>query len=150
MKLWPVLVMCLLLPLSSAFAFDYDQYKQGDLDKILATPKIKAGIKMVVPQKLTFRVVLASASLNCNTDILKRAMVMQGEKKEVVDKLAISKCIGVKSAKNVAASLFIEDKVAERLSREAKPGEVVDLFSEFLYLGTQGPAFLVREFKKLK
>lgn len=143
-------VLCLSGVVSAALAFDFEQYKQSDLDKLLAIPKVKAGIKMVVPQKLAFRAVLASPKQNCSTEIVKRAMIMQGGKKEAVEKMAISTCIGVRSAKGATASLFIVDKVAERLAREARPGEVIDIFSEYLYIGTSGPAFLVSEYKKMK
>jgi len=151
MKIFPVLVLTfLLVSLSPAYAVDFAQYKAGDLDQLLAVPKVKSGIKMVVPQQLHFRAILAAPVQNCNTDILKRTMVMQGNKKEVVDKMALSKCLNIKSAKGASTSVFIEDNVAERLSREAKPGEVIELFCAYLYIGPAGPTLLVNEFKKIK
>jgi hypothetical protein len=140
----------LLVALSPpAYGFEFDQYKPGDLDQLLATPKIKSGVKMVVPQKLHFRAVLASPLQNCNTDILKRTMIMQGNKKEVVEKMALTKCMNLQSAKRATISVYIEDKVAERLSREVKPGEVLDIFCSYLYISPAGPTLLVNEYKKI-
>lgn len=151
MKYLSILLFVLLfVSLPPAYGFEFDQYKPGDLDQLLATPKIKSGVKMVVPQKLHFRAMLTSPLQNCNTDILKRTMIMQGNKKEVVDKMALTKCMNLKSAKGSLLAVFIEDKVAERLSREVKPGEVIDVFCEYLYIGTAGPTLLVHEYKKIK
>jgi hypothetical protein len=150
MKIFSVVFFTLLLvALSSAYALDFQQYKTGDFDQLMAVPKIKSGIKMVVPQQIHFRAVLAAPVQNCNSDILKRTMVMQGSKKEVVDNMALSKCLNIRSAKGASGSVFIEDKVAERLSREAKPGEVVELFCTYLYISPAGPTLLVNEFKKI-
>ncbi|MBU1568065.1 MAG: hypothetical protein KJ630_20880 [Proteobacteria bacterium] len=151
MKLLSVLVFTFLfVSLPSAYAIDFDQYRISDLDQLLAAPKIRSGIKMVVPQQLQFRAVLAAPVQNCNTDILKRTMVMQGNKKEVVEKMALTKCLNIRSAKRASTSVFIEDKVAERLSREVKPGEVLELFCSYLYISPAGPTLLVNGFKKLK
>lgn len=139
----------LFVALSPAYGFDFDQYKPGDLDQLMAAPKIKSGVKMVVPQKLHFRAVLVSPLQNCNTDILKRTMVMQGNKKEVVEKMALTKCMNLQSAKRATITVYIEDKVAERLSREVKPGEVLEIFCSYLYIGPAGPTLLVNEYKKV-
>ncbi len=150
MKFLSALVFTFLFgALPSAYGFAFDQYKPGDLDQLLATPKIKSGVKMVIPQKLHFRAMLSSPVQNCNTDILKRTMIMQGSKKDVVDKMALTKCLNFKSAKGASTSVFVEDKVAERLSREVKPGEVIDVFLEYLYISTTGPTLLVHEYKKI-
>ena len=144
-----LVVIMLFISLSTVHAFEFDQYKPGDLDKLLAMPKIKSGIKMVVPQKLFFRAVLASPLQNCNTDILKRTMIMQGGKKEVVEKMALTKCLNLRSAKGASISVYIEDQVAERLSRQAKPGEVVEVYCSYLFITPAGPTLLVNEFKKI-
>ncbi len=150
MKFLPTLVFAFLfVSFSSAYGFNFEQYKQGDLDQLLTVPKIKSGVKMVVPQQIHFRAVLAGPVQNCSTDILKRTMIMQGNKQEVVDKMALTKCLNIRSAKGAAISVFIEDKVAERLSREVNPGEVIDLFCTYLYITPTGPTLLVNEYKKL-
>ncbi len=135
--------------LSSVYGFEFDQYKPSDFDHLLATPKIKSGVKMVVTQKLRFRAVIASAVQNCNADMLKRTMIMKGEKKEAVEKMVLTKCLNLKSAKGVVATVFIEDTIAERMVRQAKPGEVVEIYCSYLYISPAGPALLVNEFKKI-
>jgi hypothetical protein len=134
---------------SPGLAIEEGQYKPSDLDQLLATPKIKSGVKLVVPQKFHFRAVLAAPLQNCNADILKRTLVMQGNNKEAVDKLAISKCQVVRSAKGGSLSVFVEDQVGERLAKETKPGMVVDIYATFPYVSPGGPALLVNHFKKI-
>ncbi len=145
-----LIVTFLFVSLSSAYGFDFDKYKPGDLDQLLATPKIKSGVKMVVPQKLHLRAMIASPLQNCNTDILKRTMIMQGSNKEVVEKMALTKCLKLRSAKGATHLLYIEDIIADRLTREVKPGQVVDVFCEYLFINTAGPTLLIHEFKTMK
>jgi hypothetical protein len=123
--------------------------KPSDLDQLLATPKIKSGVKLVVREKFHFRARLAAPLQNCNADILKRTLIMQGNKKEVVDNLAVSKCQVLRSAKGGSLGVFVEDKVGERLVQETKPGMVVNIYATFPYISTSGPALLVNDFKKL-
>lgn len=148
------LIMLTLLALLSVWvspglAIDEGEYKPNDLDQLLATPKIKSGVKLVVPKKFHFRAILAAPLQNCNADILKRTLVMQGSSKEAVDKLAISKCQVLRSAKGSSLGVFVEDKVGERLVQETKPGMVVNIYATFPYISPTGPALLVNDFKKL-
>lgn len=151
MKFLPALVFTFLLAaFSSAYGFDFDKYLPGDLDKLLTTtPKIRQGVKMVVQQRLHFRAVIASPLQTCNTDILKRTIVMQGTKKEVVDKMAISQCLNLRSAKGATLMVYMEDNVAARLSREAKPGTVIDAYCTYLFISPAGPTLLVNEYKNI-
>jgi hypothetical protein len=144
-----ILLSLLLVGASPGLAIDEGQYKPSDLDQLLATPKIKSGVKLVMPQKLHFRAVLAAPLQNCNADILKRTLVMQGNSKEAVDKLAISKCQMLRSAKGGSLGVFVEDKVGERLVKDTKPGMVVNIYATFPYISPTGPTLLVNDFKKL-
>ena len=72
---------------------------------------------------------------------------MVGAPKELAEQTQISKCITIKSAKGATAQLFIQDKVAEYLPREVKLGEYIEIFCDFLYVGSTGPGLLVNEFK---
>ena len=145
-----MVVAVIVLGSYPAHAAEEEQYKPSDLDQLLATPKIKSGVKLVMPQKLRFRAVLAAPLQNCNADILKRTLIMQGNKKEDVDKLAISKCQALRSAKGATLGVFVEDSVGERLVAETKPGMVVEIYATFPYISPAGPTLLVNEFKKLK
>lgn len=151
MKMLHVLVIaCVFLTISTAYGFDFDRYKQGDLDELLQIHKSEKEVKVVTPQKIRIRVKLSGYGQTCNTGFLKRAMIMVGAPKEFVAQTPISKCINVKSAKGVTTSLFIQDKVAEYLPREVKLGESIDVFCDFLYVGKTGPGLVVNEFLQPK
>ncbi len=135
---------------SAAYCFDFHQYKQGDLDELLQLPKPVKGVKVVPPRKLRFRVVLEKYAEVCNAGFLKKAMLMAGAAKGGVARVSISKCITVSSEKGAKASLFIQDKVAAYLPREIKPGQQIEIFCDFLYVGIKGPGLLVNEFQKVE
>jgi hypothetical protein len=143
------LLALLSIWVSPGLAIDEGEYKPNDLDQLLAIPKIKSGVKLVVPKKFHFRAILAAPVQNCNADILKRTLVMQGSNKEAVEKMAISKCQVLRSAKGGTLGVFVEDKVGERLVQETKPGMVVNIYATFPYISPSGPALLVNDFKKL-
>lgn len=149
MKFFALAILMLAVGVGPAKAADLAEYKPNDLDQLLATPKIKSGVKLVVPQKLHFRAVLAAPLQNCNADILKRTLIMQGNKKEEIEKLAISKCQALRSAKGGTLGVFVEDKVGERLVKETKPGMVVEIYATFPFISPSGPTLLVNDFKKL-
>jgi hypothetical protein len=143
------LTALLLVGPSPGMAIDEGQYRPSDLDQLLVTPKIKSGVKLVVPQKLHFRAVLAAPLQNCNADILKRTLVMQGNNKEEVEKMAVSKCQVLRSAKGGSLGVFVEDRVGERLVKDTKPGMVVNIYATFPYISPSGPTLLVNDFRKL-
>jgi len=86
-------------------AFNCAQYKPGNLDEILTQQRPASGAKVLAPQKLRFEVTLVSYAENCNTGFLKNTMVMLGAPKEAVERLPVSKCIKVKSAKSRTTSM---------------------------------------------
>ncbi|MHB8148895.1 MAG: hypothetical protein ACYDIB_01905 [Desulfobulbia bacterium] len=142
-----VVALCSFLVFSTAYAFDFNQYKQGDIDTILQMPRPKAGVDIYGPQKLRFRVTLAGYGQPCETGFLKKTMKMVGVPADVVENLPISQCITVKTSKRVPVSLFIQDQVAEYLPKEVKIGQQVDLFCDFLFVGTTSVGILVNEFQ---
>ncbi len=134
----------------SAWAFDYAQYKTGDLDEILNQKRPDSDVKVLAPQKLRFEVTLVAYAENCNTGFLKRTMVMLGASKEAVDRVPISKCIKVKSAKGRTASLYIQDSVSEFLPKEVSLGRKITVFSDYLFVGKDGPGILLNEYQNGK
>ncbi len=150
-KIVRVLIMlCVFFTFSTAYGFDYDRYKQGDIDSLMQLPKAEEGVRVVAPQKLRFQVVLSEYGQTCDTGFLKKAMIMVGAPKDVVERMRISKCITVKTAKGTTVSLFIQDQVSEYLPREVKLGEKIEIYCDYLYIGKTGPGILVNEFQKIK
>ncbi len=151
MKFPPYLVVLFaVLAFSPAFAADSKKYNYGNLDEIVMLPRPTMGVQMVMPQKLRFRLFLTQQPQPCNTAFIKRAMVMQGTPKEVVEQTPITKCISVRTVKGSTATFFIQDKVAETLSQQVKLGQPVDLLCDFLFLEKSGPGILVNEFQPTK
>lgn len=136
-------------PLASA-AFNFDQYKPGNLDELLSQERPDSGTKVLTPQKLNIEVTLVSYAERCNTVFLKNTLVMLGVPKDVVAGVPISKCIKVKSAKGQIASLYVQDTVAEYLPDEVPLGSMFNIYSDFVFLGKDGPGILVNEFQSQK
>jgi hypothetical protein len=145
-----LVIACMFCAFSTAYGFDYDRYKQGDIDSLIQLPKAEEGVRIVTPQKLRFQVTLSEYGQTCDTGFLKKAMIMVGAPKDVVERMKISKCITVKTAKGASVSLFIQDQVSEYLSREIKLGEKIEIFCDYLYIGKTGPGILVNDFQKIK
>jgi hypothetical protein len=145
-----IAILCVFCPFTSAHGFDYDQYKRGDMDSLMQLPKAAEGVRVVAPQKIRFQVTLSGYGKTCDTGFLKKAMIMVGAPKDVVERTKISKCITVKTAKGASVSLFIQDQVAEYLPSEIKLGEKIEIFCDYLYIGKTGPGILVSEFQKIE
>lgn len=136
-------------PLASS-AFNFDQYKPGSLDELLAQQRPDSGTQVLTPQKLNMEVILVSYAESCNTVFLKNTLVMLGVPKDVVAGVPISKCIKVKSSKGQIASLYVQDAVAEYLPDEVPLGSRFNIYSDFMFLSKDGPGILVNEFQSQK
>ena len=134
----------------NALAFDFARYKNGSLDEILTQKRPDSDIKVLAPQKLRFEVTLTAYAESCNTGFLKQTMVMLGVPKEKVEQVPISKCIKVKSSKGKIATMYIQDSVSEFLPKEVPLGTKIAVFSDYLFLGKDGPGLLLNEFQNLR
>jgi murein DD-endopeptidase MepM/ murein hydrolase activator NlpD len=131
----------------AAAAFDYARYTPVDLD-VLSNRKAPAasGVDVVPARAYRFDVVLASEATSCETRFLKWAMVTSGIAKELVDSIPVSHCLQVKTAKGKILSMFIQDPVAESLTREVASGERLTLFATLIYFSQNGPGVVINEF----
>jgi hypothetical protein len=142
--------MATLVMVASSQAFDYDSYKPGDLDEVLAMPKPKTGVDVISMQKIALKATLESYAEGCPAaGILKLAMKMLPSMypKEFADSISTSKCIKVKSPKGVTVAAVIQDKVAEFLPKEVPLGTEVKLYCVLMCMTAEGPGMIVTEFQ---
>jgi len=151
MRLFPTLVMlCAFLACAAAYGSDDTQYEQGSLDELLHLPKPETGVDVFTPHKLHFRAVLTEYGQECYTDFLKKVMILVNASREAVEDAAASECITVASERGSAVPLFIDERGAQRLRKEVKLGQEIDIFCEFLYVEPTGPGILVHDFRPVK
>jgi hypothetical protein len=145
------LCLAALVMVTAAQAFDYDSYKPGNLDDILAMPRPKTGVNMGDLKKFAFSATLESyAETECAmAKLLKFSMSMLPTlyQKGFVDTLSMSKCIKVKSPKGSTFSLAIQDKVADFLPDEVPLGTEIKLYCVLILMSADGPGLIVSEFE---
>jgi hypothetical protein len=136
------------LAISSSHAFDYGRYQSKSLDAILNQPRPTTGVNLVAPpQKLRLEVKLVNYAEDCNTGLLKSAMVMGGADEEWVEKAPISKCIKVESLQGQTASMYIQNTIATHLSKDALLDAPLTIFVDYLFISENGPGVLVNAFE---
>ena len=113
-----------------------------------ARPPIASGADVIPPQKLRFTAALARQPQPCDASFLKRAIVMVGVSQNVLDSVPISKCIQIRSAGGRTVTMYIQDAVADFLSKEVAAGGRVVVYVDFVFVGQDGPGFLVNEFQR--
>jgi hypothetical protein len=129
---------------------NFAQYKPADLDKILAQPRPQKGVRMEGPQKLWFEVKMAAFAESCDATFLKKAMVTLGAKKEMVESVPISKCVKVTSAKGVTTPVYIQDRVAKYLPKDASVGSILIIYCDYLYVRADDLGLLLNDYKVLR
>jgi murein DD-endopeptidase MepM/ murein hydrolase activator NlpD len=144
---WGLAGILLILLAAGAAAFDYDRYKQADLDAISARkPPSGMGVDVFPVQSYRFEVTLMAQAAPCATKFLKWAMANSGISKEFIEKAPISSCIQVKSAKGKLFPMFIQDILTEHLAKEVSPGEKLTLYAALIYFDQTGPGIVINEF----
>lgn len=134
----------------SAEAFDYDSYKPGNLDDVLALNRPKTGMDIITPQKLRLKVTLESYAKKCGVAgmIKLSAKMLRGiYPQPFVDALAMSQCVTVKSPKGVSVTLAIQDKVAEFLPKEVPLGTEILVYGILVCMTADGPGLVISEFE---
>ena len=122
-----LLCFATLVLAAAAQAFDYASYKPGDLDEILAIPRPKSGVDVMISfQKFALKVTLESYAEKCAVaDVLKLLITMSRDMYPAgfVNTLSQSKCIKVKSPKGSTVAVAIQDRVADFLPKRSHWGQ---------------------------
>jgi hypothetical protein len=146
-RCWAVMVLAFVLcGMASAQTFNYAGYRAAELDDLLGLPRPKDGVTVFSPTALRVVATLSAYGTPCATGALKKFMLMSGISKDRIDGTPITTCIQVRSKKGKAASLFIQDAVAEALPKEVSLGSAVTLYVSKVFLASDGPGLLVNEF----
>jgi len=140
-------LLMLGLMTDSASTFDYARYQPEDLDALIARkPPAGRGADVFPVKSVRFDVTLAAAATPCQTRFLKWAMLTSGIPKEFVDKVPISHCIQVKSAKGKLLTMFLQDALTDSLAQEVPPGRNMTVYAALVYFAESGPGLVINEF----
>lgn len=139
-------VICLLAFLlhSSAFAFEFENYQPADLDSLLASSKV-TGIVPVMPQKLRFKVSLASPVYSCSTEVLKIVLQANNVSPQQMTSLKLSRCVDVWSPRGAKVRMFIQDQLSQPMVQIIPPGGRMFVYSAYLFASQEGPGILINE-----
>jgi Peptidase family M23 len=150
---WSGIVLMLLG--GAASAFDYSHYQPEDLDALMARkPPVGNGVDVFPERNISLEVTLAEPAAPCNEpspngtrlDFLKWAMLTSGIPKEWVNRVAITHCVVVKSAKGKPLSMFIQDVLVDSLAKEVSPGGKITLYAMLVFFEQKGPGIVINEF----
>ena len=139
----------------TASAFDYSGYQPEDLDVLMdRKPPIGNGADVFPVRKIRLEVTLAAPAVPCNVtlstqtkpDFLKWAMLTSGIPKEWLDRVPVTHCVQVKSAKGKPFWIFIQDALTESLAKELSPGGKLTLYAMLIYFDQRGPGIVINEF----
>jgi hypothetical protein len=152
----PAIASLLLMSLSgTASAFDHSGYQPEDLDVLMERkPPIGNGADVFPVRKIRLEVTLAAPAAPCSValpiptkpDFLKWAMQTSGIPKEWLDRVPVTHCIQVKSAKGKPFWVFIQDALTDSLAKEISPGGKLTLFAMLIYFDQRGPGIVINEF----
>jgi peptidase M23-like protein len=139
----------------TASAFDYSGYQPEDLDVLMdRKPPIGNGADVFPVRKIRLEVTLAAPAVPCNVtlptqtkpDFLKWAMLTSGIPKEWLDRVPVTHCVQVKSAKGKPFWIFIQDALTDSLAKELSPGGKLTLYAMLIYFDQRGPGIVINEF----
>ncbi|MGA7805783.1 M23 family metallopeptidase [Bradyrhizobium sp.] len=155
--------MILMLLGGTASAFDYSRYQPEDLDVLIdRDPPAGNGVDVYPVRNIRLEVTLAAQAAPCSLslpdvpksvpgtkiDFLKWAMRTSGIPKEWIDRVAITSCVQVKSAKGKPLPMFIQDALSDSLAKEVAPGGKVTLYAMLVFFDQRGPGIVINEFMR--
>jgi hypothetical protein len=137
-----------------ALAFDYSRYQPEDLDVLMdRKPPDGNGVDVFPVRNIRLEVTLAAPAAPCTEsfqtpkiDFLKWAMLTSGIPKEWIDRVAITHCVQVKSAKGRPLWMFIQDGLIDSVAKEVPQGGKMTLYAMLVYFAQRGPGIVVNEF----
>jgi hypothetical protein len=147
--------MVLILLTGAASAFDYSRYQPEDLDILMdRKPPVGNGADVFPVRNIRLEVTLAAPATPCSIslatrskpDFLKWAMLTSGIPKEWIDRVPITRCIQVKSAKGRPLWMFIQDPLVDSLAKEVPQGGKMTLYAMLVYFEQSGPGIVVNEY----
>src|SRR5262249_26548736 len=95
---------------------------------------------------LKLKVTLTAYGAPCDTGLLRRSQIMAGVPTEFIDKVKVTRCIEVRSARGKTLRLFIQDEGSSFLPKAIPIGGTVTLYVIHLFTDTVGPGLLVNDF----
>ncbi|MDR1922145.1 MAG: hypothetical protein LBS31_10465 [Candidatus Adiutrix sp.] len=148
-----MMMMMMMMPAAPVWAFNFDQYQPGDLDAVWNDARFEGedseGLVIFQPQKLRLEARLNRQAYPCPTGVMKTALTMLGLPPEALTEMPISRCLEVSAPSGRPVVLYIQDVLAEPLSREIPSGGRIILFCDYIFRSSRGPGLLLNEFQAL-
>lgn len=119
-------------------------YKQIDLKELVAKSRTEVPGQRIIfaPSPIKFRATLASMPSPQKADYLLAALGMM----KVSNPPKVSQRIGLDYGGEKAIAAYIDDSVAARLGKEAKPGQSLMFYAFHVYNYSRGPALLITSY----
>lgn len=144
-------ILVLLIMNAAAWAFDYAQYQQADLDKLVNDQtwakdvRETMSLKVFPPTRLKFMVTLDKQGYPCSGKTLEVVLNMLGAG-DLLKQYPVNHCIEVKTAGGVMVKMFIHDELVPYMAEEVAVGDAFIMYCDYLFWDIDGPGLLVRDF----
>lgn len=121
-------------------------YKQVDLKELVNKSRTEVPGQRIIfaPSPIKFRATLASLPSPQKADYLLAALSMM----KVSNPPKVSQRIGLDYGGEKAVAAYIDDSVAERLSKDGKAGQALTFYAYHVYNYSRGPALLITSFER--
>lgn len=121
-------------------------YKQVDLKALVANSRTEVPGQRIIfaPSPITFRATLASLPTPQKADYLIAALSMM----KVSNPPKVTQRIGLEYGGEKAIAAYIDDRVAERLSKDVKAGQELIFYAFHVYNYSRGPALLITSYER--
>ena len=121
-------------------------YKPVDLKELVSKSRTEVPGQRIIfaPSPIKFRATLASLPSPQKADYLLAALSMM----KVSNPPKVSQRIGLDYGGEKAVAAYIDDSVAERLSKDGKAGQTMTFYAYHVYNYSRGPALLITSFER--
>lgn len=121
-------------------------YKSVDLKALVANSQTEVPGQRIIfaPSPVMFRATLSSLPSPQKADYLLAALSMM----KISNPPKVTQRIGLEYGGKKAIAAYIDDSVAERLSKEAKAGQVLTFYAFHVYNYSRGPALLITSYEQ--
>jgi hypothetical protein len=121
-------------------------YKQVDLKELVAKSRTEVPGQRIIfaPSPIMFRATLASLPTQQKADYLLAALSMM----KISNPPKVTQRIGLEYGGDKAIAAYIDDSVAERMSKDAKTGQALTFYAFHVYNYSRGPALLITSYER--
>lgn len=121
-------------------------YKQVDLKELVSKSRTEVPGQRIIfaPSPVKFRATLASQPTPQKAEYLLAALSMM----KISNPPKVTQRVGLDYGGDKAIAAYIDDSVAERLSKDAKTGQALTFYAYHVYNYSRGPALLITSYER--